>query len=33
MSLPFHFVGYAGRLADAGAAILRQRFHQPLTNL
>jgi len=33
MSLPFHFVGYAGRLADAGAAIPRQRFRQPPANL
>ena len=33
MSLPLHFLRYAGRPADAGATILRQRFRQPLTNL
>lgn len=33
MSLPLHFSRYAGRTADAGATILRQRFRQPLTIL
>ena len=32
MSPPLHFVRYAGRPADAGATILRQRHRQPLTN-
>jgi histidinol phosphatase-like enzyme (inositol monophosphatase family) len=31
MSVPSPFVEFANRLADASAAILRQRFRQPLT--
>lgn len=31
MSVPGHLLEFAGRLADASAAILRQRFRQPLT--